>query len=128
MNITAYFAAAIAIAFLSLYLKQIRPDYALCVTLAGVLLLLWGIVPKIGYIVTSIRHIASKGSFPAEYIAPILKIIGISYVAQFASDICLDAGEKAVSGHVETLGKVMVTFIALPIITDVFSLIMGLLE
>ncbi len=128
MNITAYFFAAIATAVCAMYIKQIRADYALCVSLAGVLLILTGIIPRVGYIVTNIQQIASAGSFPGEYIMPVMKIIGISYVAQLAADICKDAGETAISSHVETMGKIAIAFIALPVITEVFELIMGLVE
>ena len=117
-----------ATAVCAMYIKQVRADFAICVSLAGVLLLFSGVIPRIGYIVTNIQHIASEGSFPNEYITPVLKIIGISYVAQLASDICKDAGETAISTHVETLGKIAVAFIALPVIVEVFELIMGLVE
>ncbi|MBQ7976941.1 MAG: hypothetical protein IJ300_14750 [Clostridia bacterium] len=128
MNILSYFAAAIATAICAMYIKQVRADWALCVSLAGVLLLLNGVIPRIGYIVADIQRIASDSSFPGEYITPVMKIIGISYVAQLAADVCKDAGETAISSHVETLGKIAVAFIALPVITEVFELIMGLVE
>lgn len=128
MNTLLYFTGAIATAVCAMYVKQTRADYALCISLAGALFLLSGIIPKIAYIVVSIQKIISNGSFPNEYITPIMKIIGLSYVSQLASDVCKDAGEVALANHVETCGKVMIAFTALPIVTEVFELIMGLVE
>ncbi len=128
MNTALYFTGAIAAAVCAMYVKQIRGDYALCISLAGALFLLSGVIPKIIYIVTNIQKIVYEGNFPTEYIAPVMKIIGISYVSQFASDICKDAGEGALSNHVETFGKIAIAFTALPVVTEVFELIMGLVE
>lgn len=128
MNITLYFVVAVATAVCALYIKQVRPDYALCVALAGILFILSGILPKVAYIVTRIQNMVAKGSFPTEYIAPIMKIIGISYVSEISADICRDAGEEGISHHVQTFGKIAVAFVALPIVTEVFELIMGLVE
>lgn len=128
MSMVGYFALAVATAFAAVYIKQIRPDFALLVTLAGVAVILSGVVPQISLIVGNIQAFAQRGNFPNDYFVPMFKIIGISYVAQFAADICRDAGEGALSTHIETLGKVIMTFVALPIVEDVFSLIIELLE
>lgn len=128
MNIALYCAAALAAAFAALYIKQVRPDYALAVTLAAVLLIFSGIIPRICLFVEDMRSFADAGGVSEGYLLPIVKIIGIAYLTQIASDICADAGEKALSTHVETAGKISVAIIALPTIEDVFSLILGLLE
>lgn len=123
-----YFAAVIATAFAAVYIKQVRPDFALLVSLSGVLLIFTGIVPRLSVLINDVRTFTQIGGMGQSYVYPVLKIIGITYIVQFASDICLDAGEKALSAHIETLGKITVAFIALPIVEDVFSLIIGLME
>lgn len=127
-DIFVYFAAAITIVFLSMYVKQVRSDMALCITLAGAIFLLWGIFPRVNLLVSDIRSFTALRGMDGDYITAILKIIGISYLCEFAADICLDAGEGSVARHVETIGKVTVAFIALPIVEDVFSLILDLLR
>lgn len=128
MSVSIYFSAAIITAFLTLYIKQTRPDFALCVTLAGIALILAGIVPRIVVLVNDIYSFLALDGIEMGYIASLMKIIGISYIAQISADICHDAGETALSNHVETLGKITIAFIAIPIVEDVFSLIITLLE
>lgn len=128
MNVAVYFSIAIVAAFLALYIRQIRPDFALGVTLAGILILFSATVPEIVLLVQDIRNIALIDGVSADYITPVLKIIGISYLAEIASNLCQDAGERTLSNYVETVGKIAVAFIALPIVEDVFSMIIGLLE
>ncbi len=128
MNISIYFAAALITAFIALYIKQTRPDFSLCVTLGGIALVFSGIIPRLAALVNDIYTFASLDNIETSYITPLMKIIGISYIAQISADICKDAGESALSNHVETLGKISIAFIALPIVEDVFSLIISLLE
>lgn len=127
-DVFIYFALAIVVAFSALYIKQIRPDFAICITLAGVALLLWGIIPRVNLLINDIKSFWAIKGINNEYISSVLKIIGITYLSEFSADICTDAGEKALAKHIETIGKVTVAFIALPIVQDVFSLILNLLE
>ena len=127
-EVTVFFALAIAASCIALYIKQVRPDFALCITLAAVVLLLSGVLPRMTLLINDIRTFSVMGNIPADYITAIMKIIGITYLAEFSADICLDAGEKAIAAQVETIGKITVVFIALPIVEDVFSLILSLLE
>lgn len=127
-SVIIYFAAVIIIAFLALYVKEVRADFGLCVTLAGVLFLFYGIFPRISLLISDIRSFSETNGFKEDYITAVLKIIGITYLCEFASDICTDTGETSLSKQVETLGKITVAYIALPIVEDVFSLILDLLR
>lgn len=127
-DIVIYFAVAIIASFLALYVKQIRADMALCITLAGVIFLLWGIFPKVNLLVSDIRSFTQIKGINQDYITAVLKIIGITYLCEFATDICTDSGAVSIARHVETIGKITVAFIALPIVEDVFSLILDLLR
>ena len=128
MNVTIYFAVAIAVSFITLYVKQIRPDFALCITLAGVIFIFSGIVPKVVVLIGDIRSISFVERFSSTYIMPVLKIIGIAYLTEISSNLCADAGERAIANHVETVGKLAIAIISLPIVEDVFGMIIELLE
>ena len=127
-DVLVYFAVAIIIAFLSLYVKQVRADLALCITLAGIVFLLWGIFPRINLLISDIKSFSILKGIENEYITAVLKIIGITYLCEFATDICTDTGEVSLAKHIETIGKITVAFIALPVVEDVFSLILDLLR
>ena len=128
MNITPICAAAIVAAIGALYLKGIRPEYASLVTIAAVVFMILSVTPYIVLTVEDMTRFAGEIGVSEKYITPILKIIGISYIAEIASDICADSGEKAIASHVETAGKVAVAVMALPMVEDVFGVILGLLR
>ena len=56
-----------------------------------------------------------------------LKVIGITYVCEFSSGVCRDAGYQAVAGQIEVLGKLTVMFAGLPILFAVIEQIHGFL-
>ena len=53
----------------------------------------------------------------------ILKALGIAYITEFTSELCLDAGEKSIAGKVELAGKIVIFFLALPVFTSLLELL-----
>lgn len=56
---------------------------------------------KLSVMISYIRQLQNDISLEGEYVGTILKMIGITYLAEFASNICKDAGYTAVAGQVE---------------------------
>jgi stage III sporulation protein AD len=50
------------------------------------------------------------------YITTLIKIIGITYVAEFASGICKDAGYSAIAGQIEVFAKIAVMALSMPVL------------
>ena len=59
----------------------------------------------------------------ALYLQVLLKMIGISYIAEFGAEICKDAGFGAVAGQIEFFGKIMLLAVSIPIIQNLITLI-----
>ncbi len=52
----------------------------------------------------------------SEYLKVLLKVVGITYICEFSSGICKDAGYQSVATQIELLGKLSVLFSGLPIL------------
>ena len=52
----------------------------------------------------------------SEYLKILLKVVGITYICEFSSGICKDAGYSSVATQIELLGKLSVLFSGLPIL------------
>ena len=52
----------------------------------------------------------------ADYLKILLKVVGITYICEFSSGICKDAGYSSVASQIELLGKLSVLFSGLPIL------------
>lgn len=122
-------AAVIGIAgvFLALQIKSVKPEYAVCLSVAtGVLLLLLA-VEKLEIVVESVRLIQDSISIQTSYIQVLLKIIGITYISEFAADICRDAGYTAVAGQIGVFARLSVLAVSMPIVTALLDTIRGFL-
>ncbi len=50
-------------------------------------------------------------------------MLAVAYIADFTALICKDAGESAIAGKVELAGKVMIFYLAMPVMVAVLELI-----
>ncbi|AIE60687.1 stage III sporulation protein AD [Bacillus methanolicus MGA3] len=64
-----------------------------------------------------IEKIAVNANVNLIYVETILKIIGIAYIAEFATQITKDAGQGAIASKIELAGKILILAMAIPILT-----------
>ena len=77
---------------LGFLMKETKPEYA-CFITVGIGLVIMGLaVGKIYYLFESLGKIQETLPVDTEYISTLVKMIGITYIGQFASGICKDAG------------------------------------
>ena len=57
-----------------------------------------------------------------------MKILGISLIAQFVVDLCRDAGENALASQTEIASKVLILIMTLPLFETVINIVTGLLK
>ena len=53
----------------------------------------------------------------------LFKIVGISYICEFTSGICKDAGYSSVAAQVEIMGKMLVFLSGVPVLLSVVETI-----
>ena len=58
----------------------------------------------------------------------IFKVLAVAYITDLTAQLCRDAGESAVGGKVELAGKVIIFYLALPILSAILELIGTLLQ
>ncbi len=119
---------ALAGVFLVLILKQCgmtAPAYVL-VLAVGVLILL-EVLPLVVEAVAVFRRVADGAGLNRLYLGVLLKVLAVSYLAEFAAGLCRDAGESALAVKVELAAKVAIMVISVPIIADILENIVRLL-
>ena len=57
----------------------------------------------------------------------LLKIIGVGYLIEFAASICNDSGNSSIADKIILSGKLIIFALSLPIITNLFNLVMELI-
>lgn len=122
-------AAAIAVtgAMMAVALKSFRPELAMGIALVTGIILLSGAITGIKGIFDEIAVLAEKSGIESEYITVTVKVIGIAYITQFASEICRDSGQGGIAAKLDTVGKTAVMIMAVPMIRRFFDLIISML-
>lgn len=64
----------------------------------------------------------------AGYLNSLLKVVGITYICEFAASLCKDSGYQTMAGQIEILGKLSVVMAGLPILLAVIEQIQGLIR
>ncbi|KMY54730.1 stage III sporulation protein AD [Bacillus sp. FJAT-27231] len=120
-------AVVLVTVFLALLLQEQQPIFAfLLVMFVGSGLFLF-LADRIAEIILMIKKLAAQAEVEFVYVETILKIIGISYIAEFASQITKDAGQEALAAKMELAGKVIILSMAIPILTILIETILTML-
>ncbi len=116
MNILKIGILGIAGVFLALILKKERGEYSTFISLAVCICIFVYILTKVETLLAFIRKLDGWVIVDNRYFALILKMIGITYVAEFAMNICKDAGYSAIAGQIELFAKLSILVVSLPVL------------
>lgn len=108
-------------------LKGLRPEFAILVSIVTGVIIFTLVLSKLIYVVDTISTLQSKVDVNISYFNTILKIIGMAYIVEFASQISRDAGETSIAMKIEFAGKVLIMVLAIPIILALMDLIVKIL-
>ena len=108
MEILKVVSFALAALFIFLLFKDKRSDIAVLVSLLAGVILFVSILTSITDVISFIKDISSKANIDIVYIGVVLKILAISYLATFCSEICKDAGASSIASKVEFSAKILI--------------------
>ncbi|WP_409254357.1 stage III sporulation protein AD [Bacillus sp. SCS-153A] len=127
MEIIQVVGIALVSTFLAMIIKEQKPNFAfLLVVFVGCAIFLF-LVDQIYAIIRMIEKLAANANINMIYVETILKIIGIAYIAEFASHITKDAGQGALAAKVELAGKILILAMAVPILTVIIETIINMI-
>lgn len=116
MDILKIAVLAISGVLLALMLKQTRPEYSFFISMAVCICIFIYLLSRLQTVLGYIEQLESLVSLDGIYLDTVLKMLGITYITQFASDVCKDAGYNAVSGQIELFAKVSILFLSFPVL------------
>ncbi len=111
----------------ALIVKEYKPQMALGVGITTAIVVFLMILSQVEYVVEIIYMTTSRLNLNMEYIAAILRMIAVSYLSQFGSEICRDAGQNAIAAKIELAGKIIIVALSVPILLALMNLLIGLL-
>jgi len=127
LEIVKILVIGIVVSILSVLLKQIKPEYSLICVLIGSGILIIYIINSFQGILEFFARIVDKTGIDKSMFTTMLKIIGVGYLIEFAASVCNDSGNSSIADKVVLAGKLIIFALSLPIITDLFNLVMELI-
>lgn len=101
---------------LAIIFQQSHREYSVIIGIGVAIIVFGSIISKVEVIVNTINEIQSALNMELEYVQVILKMLGITYIAEFASNICKDCGYSNVATQIELFGKVTILALSMPIL------------
>ena len=119
--------AGIVVVLCALLLKNEKAEYAVFISMSGCLMIFLFGISKLEVILRAIGRLEGYIGTGSVYQPILLRIVGITYLAEFAADLCRDAGFSAVAGQVELAGKLTIMAVSLPVIIGLLEALEGFL-
>ncbi|WP_027719282.1 stage III sporulation protein AD [Desulfovirgula thermocuniculi] len=127
MEIVQIVGLGVVAAVLAVTIRHNKPEMAMLLSIAVGLILFFMVLGKIGAVVELLKEMASRASLNMVYLATVLKIVAIAYIADFGAQICRDAGEGAVASKIEFAAKILILVLAVPIVMALLQSLLKLL-
>ena len=108
---------------LALQFKSGKSEYGIYVSLAVSLFLFLCMLSRLEIFVRTVKKIADYIKLDAGQMSILLKMAGVTYVAEFASGICKDAGYQNIAVQIEIFTKLTILAIGMPVLIALLELI-----
>lgn len=108
---------------LALQFKSGKSEYGIYVSLAVSLFLFLCMLSRLEIFVRTVKKIANYIKLDAGQMGILLRMAGVTYVAEFASGICKDAGYQNIAVQIEIFTKLTILAIGMPVLLALLELI-----
>lgn len=113
---------------LALQFKNGKSEYAIYTVIAVSLVLFYGMKDKLELIQETVSTISNLVNINTDYVAILLKMIGVTYVAEFATGICKDAGYQTIASQIEIFTKLTILTFSMPVLEALLLTIKDFLQ
>ncbi len=126
LDIFKILSFALVALILILIVEKSNKEIGIILGLFAAIGILLAMFSSIKEIVNMLKKLADGAGVNSAYLLIILKSVGIAYLIEIVKNVCNDAGNSALASKVELAGKVSVAVLTIPLITNVISLVEGL--
>ena len=116
MTVVTISIIGIAAVLMAVQLKGLKGEYGIYLAAAAGLVIFFYSAGKLQVIVEVARRIEVYIKINNVYLTTLLKMIGITYIAEFSAGICKDAGYGALGTQIEIFGRLSILAVSMPIL------------
>lgn len=107
--------------------RQHRPEFATLASLAAGIISFFLLKDDLAAVVNWLEQAGTAIRAPNETVATLLKAGGMALLCEFASDLCADAGEKALAGRIDLAERVLLTAMCIPFASQMLQQMLEIL-
>lgn len=125
MNVIQIGILGIAGTLLAVFMKQEKAEFSIYIGIGISLVVFIGITGHLKEIINTLRQITRMIDMDTAYMTTLLKMLGITYVSEFAAGICKDAGYHTIASQIEIFSKLTILVLSMPIMMALLKTIQG---
>ena len=104
----------IAAIFLAAPLRKDKGEFSMLIVLvAGMLVFVYALA-RMQTILTFLKELIDRLPIDEAYLTPLFKMLGITYVADFAANFSREAGYSSLAGQMEMFAKLSIIALSIP--------------
>ena len=104
----------IAAILLAMPLRKEKGEFALLLVLAAGMLIFVYSLARIQTVLVFLTDLIESLPIETKYLTPLFKMLGITYVADFAASFCWESGYSSVAGQMELFAKLSIIALSIP--------------
>ncbi len=128
MNIVKIVFLCLLAVLLYAFMRQLRPEFAPLVALAGVGVILVQLIGVLLNVSSTVENLISLAGLEKENVEILIKALAVCVITQFASDVCYDNSFSSAAAAVELAGRVGAIALAMPMIKAAAEIAIGLIN
>ena len=128
MGVLGIAVAGVTGCLVALFFIQDKKEYAILITTGIGIMISIAVISRLQVIMSAISEIADSIHVDTTVLRTLFKMIGITYIAEFSSAICKDAGFQTVSGQIEMFSKTVILAMSAPLLVTLLQSLGGLLS
>ena len=113
---------------LAVQLKGVKGEYGIYLAAAAGLVIFFYGISKLETIIQAVEQVQAYLKINHVYINTLMKMIGITYIAEFSSGICKDAGYGSLGNQIEIFGKLSILAVSMPILMALMEMVQDILS
>lgn len=103
-------------ALIAIQFQSDKKEYGIYISVALSIFISLSIIGKLGQLIEIVKEISGYIQIETAYIGTLVKILGITYIAEFSAVICKDTGHHTLATQIEVFGKLSILALSLPIL------------
>ena len=115
MNVMQFGIVGVTGALLAVQFKGGKTEYGIFMSVAVSIFLFACIVDRLEIFLSTVEQIGSYIDMDTGYLSTMFKMIGVTYIAEFSSGICKDAGYQTIAVQTEIFSKLTILALGMPV-------------